>query len=315
MEKKFGKGSIMQFNSKTHKGIESISTGSLSLDISLEIGGYGKGRIIEIYGPESSGKTTLTLHAISEAQKKGGNVAFIDAEHVLDPGYAKDIGVNLDKLLISQPDSGEKALDIACRLIASGKISLLVVDSVVALVPEAELVVDMGNMAMGLQARMMGQAMRKQSGIINKTDTVFIYINQLREKTGMVFGNPEVTPGGKSLKFFASLCLDIKRAETLKQGDQVVGIRSKVKVVKSKLSSPLKTATIDIIYGKGIAKMIEVIDLTTNLNLIQKSGSWYSFKDEKIGQGTENVKKYLTNNPKIYNHLVAEIKKRYNISN
>ncbi|MGZ3139739.1 recombinase RecA [Candidatus Phytoplasma solani] len=313
IEKKFGKGSIMKLNDEATKGIEVISTGSLLLDIALGVGGYAKGRIIELFGPESSGKTTLTLHAIAEAQKAGGNVAFIDAEHALDPTYAKAIGVDINNLYLSQPNSGEQALDIALKLISSGSISLLVIDSVAALVPEAELSGDMGSNYIGLQARMMGQVMRKQSGIVSKTNTVVIYINQLREKTGVIFGNPETTPGGKALKFFASVRLDIRKTEVIKENGEMIGIRSKIKVLKSKLAPPLKTAIVDIIYGKGISKAGEILEIATQLNLIQKSGSWYSYKGEKIGQGNENAKKYLISNLKIYHHLLNEIKKQYDI--
>lgn len=290
IEKKFGKGSIMKLNDEATKGIEVISTGSLLLDIALGVGGYAKGRIIELFGPESSGKTTLTLHAIAEAQKAGGNVAFIDAEHALDPTYAKAIGVDINNLYLSQPNSGEQALDIALKLISSGSISLLVIDSVAALVPEAELSGDMGSNYIGLQARMMGQAMRKQSGIVSKTNTVVIYINQLREKTGVIFGNPETTPGGKALKFFASVRLDIRKTEVIKENGEMIGIRSKIKVLKSKLAPPLKTAIVDIIYGKGISKAGEILEIATQLNLIQKSGSWYSYKGEKLVKATKTLK-------------------------
>ncbi|MBP5836080.1 recombinase RecA [Candidatus Phytoplasma meliae] len=313
IEKKFGKGSIMKLNDKPNKENEVISTGSLSLDIALGIGGYAKGRIIELFGPESSGKTTLALHAVVEAQKAGGNVAFIDAEHALDAFYAKSIGIDMNKFYLSQPNSGEQALDIAFKLIDSGHISLLIVDSVAALVPEAELVGDMSSNHIGLQARMMGQAMRKQSGIIAKTNTIVIYINQLREKTGIMFGNPEITPGGKALKFFSSMRLDIRKAETIKEGHEITGIRSKIKILKSKLSPPLKIAMIDIIYGKGISKVGEVVEIATKHNLMQKNGSWYNYKGEKIAQGYENTKKYLIDNPKIYHYLLTEIKKIYNI--
>ncbi|WP_349401966.1 RecA protein [Candidatus Phytoplasma solani] len=313
IEKKFGKGSIMKLNDKGIKGIEVISTGSLLLDIALGVGGYAKGRIIELFGPESSGKTTLALHAIAEAQKAGGNVAFIDAEHALDPTYAKAIGVDINKFYLSQPNSGEQALDIALKLISSGNISLLVIDSVAALVPEAELAGDMGSNYIGLQARMMGQAMRKQSGIISKTNTIVIYINQLREKTGVIFGNPEVTPGGKALKFFSSIRLDIRKTEIIKENGEMIGIRSKIKILKSKLAPPLQTAVVDIVYGKGISKVGEVLEMASQLNLIQKNGSWYSYKGEKIGQGNENAKKYLVNNIKIYHYLLNEIKKQYHM--
>ncbi|MFP7699756.1 MAG: recombinase RecA [Candidatus Phytoplasma pyri] len=315
VEKQFGKGSIFKLNSNNNQNLETIPTGSMSLDIALGIGGYPKGRIIEIFGPESSGKTTLTLHAIAEAQKLGGNVAFIDAEHALDSKYAKAIGVNIDELVLSQPDSGEKALDIATSLIKSGSISLLVIDSVAALTPESELMGEMKDINVGLQARMMGKAMRIQSGIISKTNTVVIYINQLREKVGNFYGNPEVTTGGKALKFFCSLRLDIRRtAEKIKNNnDEIIGVKSNIKIVKSKVSTPFKTATIDIIYGKGISKIGEILDLAVDLNLIKRNGAWYNYKDENIAQGKENAKIFLQKNLEIYNFLEEQIRKKYKI--
>ena len=311
IEKQFGKGSIMKLDSKADKSIEVISTGSLALDIAMGIGGYPKGRIIEVYGPESSGKTTLTLHAIAEAQKAGGYVAFIDAEHALDPQYAKALGVDIDNLIISQPDTGEQALEIAEALIRSGSIDLLVIDSVAALVPEAEINGDMGDSHMGLHARMMSQAMRKQSGIISKSNTVVIYINQIREKVGVMFGSPETTTGGRALKFFSSVRLEIRRAEALKEGTEIVGLKSNIRVVKSKVAPPLKVASVDIVYGKGISKVGEVLDLAVELDLVQKAGAWYAYKEEKIGQGRENAKNYLLNNPEIYETLEKQIRSTF----
>lgn len=311
IEKQFGKGSIMKLDSTADKSIEVISTGSLALDIAMGIGGYPKGRIIEVYGPESSGKTTLTLHAIAEAQKAGGYVAFIDAEHALDPQYAKALGVDIDNLIISQPDTGEQALEIAEALIRSGSIDLLVIDSVAALVPEAEINGDMGDSHMGLHARMMSQAMRKQSGIISKSNTVVIYINQIREKVGVMFGSPETTTGGRALKFFSSVRLEIRRAEALKEGTEIVGLKSNIRVVKSKVAPPLKVASVDIVYGKGISKVGEVLDLAVELDLVQKAGAWYAYKEEKIGQGRENAKNYLLNNPEIYETLEKQIRSTF----
>ncbi|MEZ0180225.1 recombinase RecA ['Camptotheca acuminata' phytoplasma] len=313
IEKRFGKGSIMKLNSNKIDKIQSISTGSLNLDIALEIGGLPKGRIIEIYGVESSGKTTLTLHAIAEAQKKGGNVAFIDVENALDINYAKKIGVNIDNFIISQPDSGEKALNIVESLIKSETMSLIVVDSVAALAPEAELKGETGDSFMGLQARMMGQAMRKQSTIISKTNTIVIYVNQLREKVGIIYGSPEVTPGGKALKYFASVRLDIRKSEFLKDDNTVIGIRSNVKVVKSKVSSPFKIASFDIMYGQGISKNGEILDLALSLDLIKKSGSWFSYQNTQIGQGKEKVKEFLSKNKNIAEELENKIKKHYKL--
>ncbi|WP_323847862.1 MAG: recombinase RecA [Phytoplasma sp.] len=313
IEKRFGKGSIMKLNSEKINKLQSISTGSLNLDIALEIGGLPKGRIIELYGPESSGKTTLALHAVAEAQKAGGNVAFIDVENALDANYAKKIGVNIDSFIVSQPDSGEKALDIVESLIKSEIISLIVVDSVAALAPEAELKGESGDSFMGLQARMMGQAMRKQSTIVSKTNTTVIYINQLREKVGMIYGSPEVTPGGKALKYFASLRLDIRRAELIKEENNIIGIRSNVKIVKSKISSPFKMASFDIIYGKGISKIGELLDLSIDLGFIEKSGSWFAYQNKNIGQGREKAKEFLSQNTKIAEELENKIKKHHKL--
>ncbi|KOR75243.1 Recombinase A [Candidatus Phytoplasma pruni] len=313
IEQRFGKGSIMKLNSEQTDKIQVIPTGSLTLDIALSIGGFPKGRIIEIFGPESSGKTTLTLHAIAEAQKQGGNVAFIDVENALDPNYAKAIGIDLDNFIISQPDSGEKALDIVESLIKSENFSLIVVDSVAALVPEAELKGESGDSFMGLHARMMGQAMRKQSAIVSKTNTIVIYVNQLREKVGVIYGSPEVTPGGKALKYFASLRLDIRKSEFIKEDGAFIGIRSNVKVVKSKVSSPFKVAQLEIMYGKGIAKEGEILDLAVDLELVQKSGAWYSYQNKHIGQGKEKAKEFLLQNPEIAKSLEEQIKKSYKL--
>ncbi|MGE9276819.1 MAG: recombinase RecA [Candidatus Phytoplasma pruni] len=313
IEQRFGKGSIMKLNSEQTDKIQVIPTGSLTLDIALSIGGFPKGRIIEIFGPESSGKTTLTLHAIAEAQKQGGNVAFIDVENALDPNYAKAIGIDLDNFIISQPDSGEKALDIVESLIKSENFSLIVVDSVAALVPEAELKGESGDSFMGLHARMMGQAMRKQSAIVSKTNTIVIYVNQLREKVGVIYGSPEVTPGGKALKYFASLRLDIRKSEFIKEDGTFIGIRSNVKVVKSKVSSPFKVAQLEIMYGKGIAKEGEILDLAVDLELVQKSGAWYSYQNKHIGQGKEKAKEFLLQNPEIAKSLEEQIKKSYKL--
>jgi len=313
IEKQFGKGAVMILGEEQDIPIESIPSGSLNLDIALGIGGYPRGRIVEVYGPESSGKTTLTLHAIAAAQKNGGYVAFIDAEHALDPNYAKALGVDFDNLIFSQPDTGEQALEIAEALIRSGSIDMIVIDSVAALVPEAEISGDMGASHVGLQARMMSQAMRKLSGIINKTNVVAIFINQIREKVGVMFGSPETTPGGRALKFFASVRLDIRRVESLKVGTDVVGIKSNIKVVKSKVSPPLKTATVDIMYGTGISHNGEVLDIAVNLEIIKKAGAWFAYKDEKIGQGRENAKIYLDNNPNVAAEIESLIKEHYKI--
>ena len=298
IEKQFGKGSIMKLGEASKFHVETISTGSLSLDLALG-GGVPKGRIIEVYGPESSGKTTLAYHVIAEAQKKGGIAAFIDAEHALDPDYAKNIGVDIDKLLISQPDTGEQALEIAETLVRSNSIDVLVVDSVAALVPKAEIEGDMGDSHMGLQARLMSQALRKLTGVISKSNTVVIFINQIRMKIGVMFGNPETTSGGQALKFFSSVRMDIRRSEQLKDGDRVIGNRVKVKVVKNKVAPPFRTAEFDIMYNKGISKAGEMVDLGVKYNIIGKSGAWYEYNDEKIGQGREAAKQYLENNPKV----------------
>ena len=299
IEKEFGKGSIMRLGDEVDKKIDVISSGSITLDKALGVGGYPKGRIIEIYGPESSGKTTFALHAIANAQKQGGYAAFIDAEHALDPVYAKNLGVDIENLILSQPDSGEQALEIAEALIKSGSIDVLVVDSVAALVPEAELNGDMGDNHVGLHARLMSQAMRKLAGIINKTNCIAIFINQIREKVGVMFGNPETTTGGRALKFYATIRLEIRRGEAIKDGTTILGNRTNIKVIKNKVAPPFKTAEVDIIYGKGISKVGEIVDLAVQYDIINKSGAWFSYEGNKIGQGRENAKDYLVNNPDV----------------
>ena len=313
IEKQFGKGAIMRLGSNNSMEIDVSSTGSISLDIALGVGGYPKGRIIEIYGPESSGKTTFALHAIAEVQKNGGRAAFIDAEHALDPVYAKKLGVNIDNLLLSQPDTGEQALEICDALVRSHAISIIVIDSVAALVPQAEIEGEMGDSHVGLQARLMSQALRKLSGTINKTNTIVIFINQLREKVGVMFGNPETTPGGRALKFYSTIRLDVRRAEQIKLGDSVVGNKTVVKVVKNKVAPPFKTANIDIMYGEGVSKEGEIIDLASDAGIIDKSGAWYSYNGEKIGQGKENVKALLKDNTKLRDEIEAKLRKHYNI--
>ena len=312
IEKQFGKGSVMKLGDFTAMNVEAIPTGALSLDVALGIGGIPRGRIIEVFGPESSGKTTLALHMISEAQKLGGEAAFIDAEHALDPVYAKHLGVDIDNLIVSQPDTGEQALEIAEALVRSGALDIIVVDSVAALVPKAEIDGDMGDSHIGLQARLMSQALRKLAGAINKTKTVIVFINQLREKVGVMFGNPETTPGGRALKFYASVRLDIRRVETLKQDGEVVGNRVKVKVVKNKVAPPFREAEFDIMYGKGISKEGNLVDLAVSLDIIEKSGSWFSYNEERIGQGRENVKKFLIENPKIMAEVEQKIRDNFN---
>lgn len=306
IEKQFGKGSVMRLGEYKAMEIDAIPTGALSLDIALGIGGLPRGRIIEIYGPESSGKTTLALHVIAEAQKQGGEAAFIDAEHALDPVHAKKLGVDIDNLIVSQPDTGEQALEITESLVRSGALDVIVVDSVAALVPKAEIDGDMGDSHMGLQARLMSQALRKLAGAINKSKTIIIFINQLREKIGVMFGNPETTTGGRALKFYASVRLDIRRIETIKQDGEVTGHRVKVKVVKNKVAPPFREAEFDLIYGEGISKIGNIFDMAVNLDIIEKSGSWFSYNGERIGQGRENVKKYLKDNP----NILAEVEKK-----
>ena len=313
IEKQFGKGAIMKLGSESHLEVDAVSSGSLSLDIALGIGGYPKGRIVEIYGPESSGKTTFALHAIAEVQKNGGRAAFIDAEHALDPVYAKNLGVNIDELLLSQPDTGEQALEICDALVKSGAISIVVIDSVAALVPQAEIEGEMGDNHVGLQARLMSQALRKLSGTINKTNTIAIFINQLREKVGVLFGNPETTTGGRALKFYSSIRMDVRRSEAIKQGDNVIGSFTKVKIVKNKVAPPFKAANIEIMYGTGISKEGEIIDLAVEDGLIEKSGSWYSYNGDKIGQGRETVKAMLKENPKLAKELENKIREKHNL--
>jgi RecA protein len=307
IEKEYGKGSVMKLGAEPEK-IEVISSGSISLDKALGVGGYPKGRIIEIYGPESSGKTTFALHAIANAQKNGGFAAFIDAEHALDPTYAKALGVDIENLVLSQPDNGEQALEIAEALIKSGSIDVLVVDSVAALVPEAELNGDMGDSHVGLHARLMSQAMRKLSGIISKTKCVAIFINQIREKVGIMFGNPETTTGGRALKFYSSVRLEIRRGEQIKDGTSAIGNRTTIKVVKNKVAPPFRSCEVEIIYGQGISHLGEIVDLATDMGLIEKSGSWFSYNGEKIGQGREKVKEYLKNHEDICNEIEAKIR-------
>ena len=312
IEKQFGKGSVMKLGEFKAMNVEAIPTGALSLDIALGIGGIPKGRIIEVYGPESSGKTTLALHMIAEAQKKGGEAAFIDAEHALDPVYAKHLGVDIDNLIVSQPDTGEQALEIAEALVRSGAIDIIVVDSVAALVPKAEIDGDMGDAHVGLQARLMSQALRKLAGVINKSNSVIVFINQLREKVGVMFGNPETTPGGRALKFYASVRMDIRKIENIKQDGDVVGNRVRVKVVKNKVAPPFREAEFDIVYGKGISKSGNILDLGINLGLVEKSGSWFGYNGNRIGQGRENAKKYLEDNPEIMNEIEQKIRNNFN---
>ena len=308
IEKQFGKGSVMKLGEYTTMNVEAIPTGALSLDVALGIGGIPRGRIVEVFGPESSGKTTLTLHMIAEAQKMGGEAAFIDAEHALDPVYAKHLGVDIDNLIVSQPDTGEQALEIAEALVRSGALDIIVVDSVAALVPKAEIDGDMGDSHIGLQARLMSQALRKLAGAINKSKCVIVFINQLREKVGVMFGNPETTPGGRALKFYSSVRLDIRKIENLKQDGEVIGNRARVKIVKNKVAPPFREAEFDIIYGKGISKEGNLVDLAVSLDIIEKSGSWFSYNGSKIGQGRENVKKYLMENPEIMTEVENKIR-------
>ena len=313
IEKKFGKGSVMRLGDRTAVDVDVIPSGSLTLDKALGIGGYPKGRIIEIYGPESSGKTTLTLHAIAQAQKQGGKAAFIDAEHAIDPVYAKNLGVDIDELILSQPDSGEQALEIAEMLVRSGVIDLIVIDSVAALVPQVELDGEMGDAAVGLQARLMSKALRKLSGVMNKTNCTVIFINQLREKIGVMYGNPETTTGGRALKFYSSVRLDVRRIEALKQGGEVIGNRTRVKVVKNKIAPPFKEAEFDIMFGEGISMVGDILDLAASCDVVAKSGAWYAYEGNKIGQGRENAKQYLKDNPAICDEIAEKVREHYGL--
>lgn len=314
IEKQFGKGAIMKLGENAHLAVETIPTGALSLDIALGVGGVPRGRIVEIFGPESSGKTTVALHLIAEAQKAGGEAAFIDAEHALDPAYAKNLGVDVDNLIVSQPDTGEQALEITEVLVRSGAVDIVVIDSVAALVPKAEIDGEMGDSHIGLQARLMSQALRKLAGVINKSKTVVVFINQLREKVGIMFGNPEVTPGGRALKFYSSVRLDIRKIDTLKQGSDIIGNRTRVKVVKNKVAPPFKDAEFDIIYGLGISREGNIVDVGVNCNVIEKSGAWFSYNNQRIGQGRENAKQFLKDNIEISNEIEKKIKNCLNVS-
>jgi recombination protein RecA len=314
IEREYGKGSVMRLGDDSSYSVETIPTGSIGLDIALGLGGIPKGRVIEVYGPESSGKTTITLHMIAEVQKRGGIAAFIDAEHALDPIYAKKIGVDINELYISQPDSGNQALEIAEAMVRSNGIDILVIDSVAALVPRQELEGDMGDSNMGLQARLMSQALRKLTPAVSKSGCTVVFINQLREKIGIMFGNPETTTGGRALKFYSSVRLDIRRIETLKKGDEVIGNRTRIKVVKNKISPPFKQAEFDIMFGTGVSKTGEILDLAAQIDVINKSGSWYAYNNDKIGQGRENAKMYLSQNPEIMKEVEMKIREYYNLN-
>lgn len=314
IEKQFGKGAVMKLGDNEHREIDVIPSGCLSLDIALGIGGYPKGRIIEIYGPESSGKTTFALHAIAEAQKLGGRAAFIDAEHSLDPQYASKLGVNINELLLSQPDNGEQALEICEALVRSGAISIVVIDSVAALVPQAEIEGEMGDSHVGLQARLMSQALRKLAAVINKTNTIAIFINQLREKVGVMFGNPETTPGGRALKFYSSIRLDIRRMEQIKDGTNITGNKTSVKIVKNKMAPPFKNCVVDIMYGEGVSREGELCDLAAEAGIIEKSGAWYSYNGNKLGQGKENVKELFKNDKKLCAEIDSKVRDFYEIN-
>lgn len=314
IEKQYGKGSIMKLgDTSANMNIETVPTGSISLDIALGLGGVPKGRIIEIYGPESSGKTTVALHMVSEVQKRGGIAGFIDAEHALDPVYAKNIGVDIDNLYISQPDNGEQALEITETMVRSGAVDIIIVDSVAALVPKAEIDGEMGDSHVGLQARLMSQALRKLTAVISKSNCIVVFINQLREKVGIMFGNPETTTGGRALKFYSSIRMDVRRVESLKQGGEVVGNRTRIKVVKNKIAPPFKEAEFDIMFGKGISKEGDVLDLAADCGIIVKSGAWYAYNDAKIGQGRENAKQYLLDNPAVFEEIEAKVREKYNL--
>ena len=311
IEKNYGKGSVMKMGDKVDTQISTVSSGSLTLDVALGVGGYPRGRIIEVYGPESSGKTTVALHAVAQAQKAGGTAAFIDAENALDPQYAAALGVDIDELLLSQPDTGEQGLEIADALVSSGAVDIVIVDSVAALVPRAEIEGEMGDSHMGLQARLMSQALRKLSGSINKTKTTVIFINQIREKIGIMFGNPETTPGGRALKFYSTIRLDVRRAEQIKQGQDILGNRTRIKVVKNKVAPPFKIAEVDIMYGKGISQVGELVDLGAEKEIINKAGAWYSYGDERIGQGRENAKQYFLDNPELREEVEQKVRAAY----
>lgn len=313
IERNFGKGSVMKLGEKVDTQISTVPSGSLALDVALGVGGYPRGRIIEVYGPESSGKTTVALHAIAEVQKKGGVAAFIDAEHALDPKYAAALGVDIDELLLSQPDTGEQGLEIADALVSSGAVDIVVIDSVAALVPRAEIEGEMGDSHMGLQARLMSQALRKLSGSINKTKTIAIFINQVREKIGIMFGNPETTPGGRALKFYATIRLEVRRAEQIKSGTEIMGNRTKIKVVKNKVAPPFRTAEVDIMYGEGISQVGEIIDMASEKDIVNKSGAWYAYKGERIGQGRENAKKFLLEHPEMRAEIEKLVRDEYGI--
>ena len=314
IEKQYGKGTVMKLGDTSHMQVETVPTGSLSLDIALGLGGVPKGRIIEIYGPESSGKTTVALHMVAEVQKRGGVAGFIDAEHALDPAYAKNIGVDIENLYISQPDCGEQALEITETMVRSGAVDIVIVDSVAALVPKAEIDGDMGDSHMGLQARLMSQALRKLTAVISKSNCIVIFINQLREKLGVMFGNPETTTGGRALKFYASIRLDVRRTEALKQGGEVVGNHTRVKVVKNKVAPPFKEAEFDIMFGKGIVKEGDLIDIASNLGIISKSGAWYAYEGEKIGQGRENAKSFIATHPEVAEEVERKIREHYGLT-
>jgi recombination protein RecA len=313
IEKNFGKGAVMKLGEKADQRISTIPSGSLALDVALGVGGFPRGRIVEVYGPESSGKTTVALHAVAEVQKQGGTAAFIDAEHALDPQYAEKLGVNIDELLLSQPDTGEQGLEIADALVSSGAVDIVVIDSVAALVPRAEIDGEMGDAHVGLQARLMSQALRKLSGTINKTKTIALFINQIREKVGVMFGNPETTPGGRALKFYATVRLEVRRAEQLKSGTDIIGNRTKIKVVKNKVAPPFKVAEVDIMYGEGISQVGELLDMAAEKDIIDKSGAWYSYKADRIGQGRENVKNYMKDHPEMVTEVSARVRDAYGI--
>ena len=314
IEKQFGKGSIMKLGEVSNVSISTVSSGALALDIALGVGGFPRGRVVEIYGPESSGKTTVALHAIAEVQRQGGQAAFIDAEHALDPVYAAKLGVNIDELLLSQPDTGEQALEIAEALVRSGAVDIIVVDSVAALVPKAEIEGEMGDSHVGLQARLMSQALRKLSGAINKSKTIAIFINQLREKVGVMFGNPETTPGGRALKFYASVRLDVRKAESIKVGNDILGSKTKIKVVKNKVAPPFKVAEVDIMYGEGISREGSILDIGSEIDVVQKSGAWYSFNEERLGQGRENSKVFLKENPHIATQIETKVREYFSLN-